>query len=333
MKILRSVLVGLATAAMAASISAQSIEFLVVEWQRQTVQTSASNIVDATSTPFNFGVFIDGSAMTSGTFTSASFTNPGGVGGLVTFDTDNNEWKFESTLYDTIGNLTAAYTTNHSNPYTIDLTATSGSINGVSTPTTVTFPVISVADLAAVNVAEPTMTLNNGTWQPNGTFLVTDVNSPISISFNDVYNTTPGGSDSYHFDASIWQSAGVGNDNVSLTGGVTEGFVNFDPTTVNSPAAPLSISALTIAGGDLIQGNTYTLEVGYELIMDADGSVLGSTATAAYLAGIRTRITLVTALAAVPEPSTYALLGGLVVLIGTVVVRRGRLTRVKKQMV
>lgn len=303
-----------------------------MQWDHSVVQNTSSTTIDAGSTPYSFGAFINGTTgdpLTVVTFTSATagLTN-GSPGPSLSFDVNDEEWRYESTPFDTLANMTMAIPTNGTNPYTLSLVNTGGgSINGVAFPTVVTFPVlpgIEASGLSTVNVATPLLGLTNGSWQPNGTFLVSDVNAPITISFNDVFNTAPSGTDAYHFDAAMWTTSGMGGD-VTLTGGVTDGFVNYDPTTGNSPAAPLSISDLTIASGQLVDGNTYDLEVGYEMILNADGTVLGGTAFAVGLYGIRTTIIIVTPLAAVPEPSTYAAILGALAFGGVVWMRRRRI--------
>jgi hypothetical protein len=130
---------------------------------------------------------------------------------------------------------------------------------------------------------------------------VTSVSSAVTLTFNNLYSTTPNATDSFHFD--VWI-----NNGASLSGGSTEGFINYNPTT--SSSAPATISTLTIAAGQLVDGNTYTLEVGYEQLM-AGSPILSSSAFAAALVGVRSKISIVTPLAAVPEPAAYALWAGL----------------------
>lgn len=300
-------------------LSAQTVDFLLLQWQQDLRQTSASegDIYPLSATPYRFSAAVegaDGDALTGTTFTSVTMIKPdGSTGPSFSFDSFDAEWRYESTPYPTETMMTTAFPTSGLNQYQFVLSG-SGTINtDISLPTNVTFPV--VPPLSTVNLNAPFMTLSGGMWLANGTYLVPDLSVPVTIGFNAVFETVPGATDSAHYD--VWVD---GPNSVSLTGGANEGFINYDPTT--GTAAASAVPNLTIAGASLIDGNTYNLEVGYDQIIAATAGVLGGDAFAAAVAGVRTNITIVTPLAAVPEASTYAVILGALALCGAVCVRR-----------
>ena len=305
---------------MAVGLSAQTVDFILLQWQRDLRQTSdnVGGLINANSAPYRFMASVEGptdTSMAADTFSTATLIKTDGTTNLgFTFDAEDGAWRFEAAPYATDIALSADFPTSGTYPYKIQLDG-SGPINSLTLPQTVTFPV--VPDPSTANLNAPFMTLTNGTWQANGTYLVTDLDAAITISFNTVYETTPDPTDSFHYD--IWME---GPNAVSLTGGATEGFINYDPTTNNTPAAASVIPNLTIAAGALIDGYTYQLEVGYDEILASTAGVLGDGSFAAAVVGARTTIVIVTPMAAVPEPSTYAVLAGLVILGMTLYFRR-----------
>lgn len=303
----------LALIAAAGSLSAQTIEFVTVEWQRSVDQKNASGVVNAGATPYTFRANISGtqgSPVTASTFSSVTLglTN-NTVGPNLTFQTgEDGEWQFKSSYADQTS-MMSAYPSSGTHTYAMNLNGAAAT--NASTTTSVPFPTI--PDLTTNILQAPIVALTNGTWQGNGTFLVTSVSSDITLTFNTPYNTTPG-TNSFHYD--VWISNG------NLSGGSTEGFINRDARTGN--VAPATVPTLTIAAGQLVDGNTYTLEIGYEQIM-ASSAILGDTAFSAALVGVLSKISIVTPLAAVPEPATYALLLGAAAL-GCIVLRRRQRT-------
>lgn len=303
--------IGLSFIAAAASLSAQTIEFVTVEWQRSVDQKNASGVVNAGATPYTFRANVsatEASPITGSTFSSVTLglTN-NTVGPSLTFQAgDDGEWQFQSSYADQ-ASMMSAYPSSGTHTYAMNLNGAAAT--NASGNTSVPFPAI--PDLTTNILQAPIVTLTNGTWQGNGTFLVTSVSSAVTLTFNNPYSTTPG-TNSFHYD--VW----INNGN--LSGGSTEGFINRDARTGN--VAPSTIPTLTIAAGQLVDGNTYTLEIGYEQIM-ASSSVLGN-AFSAGLVGVRSKISIVTPLAAVPEPATYSLLIGAAALGCIVMLRRQR---------
>ncbi len=302
----------LALIAAAGSLSAQTIEFVTVEWQRSVDQKTATTVANAGATPYSFRANVSGkqgSAITASTFSSVTLgLTTGSVGPSLAFQTgDDGEWQFQTSYADQAAAL-AAYPTSGSFTYAMNLNGASAT-NATGT-TSVPFPTI--PNVSSSILQASIVTLSNGTWQGNGTFLVTSVSSNVVLTFNNLYNTTPNATDSFHYD--VWL-----NNGAALSGGLTEGFINYNATT--SSSAPAAVPTLTIAAGQLVDGNTYTLEVGYEQIM-AGSSILSSTAFAVGMVGVRSKITIVTPLAAVPEPAAYALWFGVAAMAGVLVRRR-----------
>lgn len=320
MKIHRASLVFLSSLWLTFSAGAQTAQYLLIQWGQKYNQTSDTTLENASSTPFQFRGSVQGSdsdPLAANTFTTGTLVRlPDGTTTYsLNYDSTNHEWNYESSGYSSYANLTAAFPTSGANAYSMDLAGTLANA-GVTLPTTVIFP--DASGVASSNVNAPLVTLTGGTWQSNGTFLVTDVSAAITISFNAIASVTPT-TESYHYDVSV-----NGGGMINLTGGDTNGFVNADPT----GGGPLytfanGVPALTIAANQLVDGNTYTLEVNYAQIIASSGSELNSSAFAAVLYQLGTNITLVTPLAAVPEPSSYALMAGLG-LMGFTFLRRRR---------
>lgn len=314
---MKSLLAALVAAtALAGSVSAQTIQFVSIDWQKALDQKNATGTVDAGATPYTFRANVSGSdasPLTGSTFSSVTLgLTTGSVGPTLTFDSYDKEWQFQSTGYADKASLLAAYPTSGGSAYAMNLNG-SNAVNANSAPsaTVVTFPTI--PDISTSILQAPLVTISNGTWLANGTFRVTDVNAVTTLTFNAMYMSAPGATDAFHYD--VWVDNGV-----TLTG-TKEGFVNYDPTGATTPLAALP--TITIAAGQFVDGNTYNLEVGYNQIM-ASQSILGGTAFVAALVGIGSKISIVTPLAAVPEPATASLGLGAVALLAAWGVRRRR---------
>lgn len=314
---MKSLLAALVAAtALAGSVSAQTIQFVSIDWQKALDQKNATGTVNAGATPYTFRANVSGSdasPLTGTTFSSVTLgLTTGSVGPSLTFDSYDKEWQFQSTGYADQTSLLAAYPSSGSFTYAMNLNG-SKAVNANSSPSATSVPFPAIPNLSASILQAPLVTITNGTWLANGTFRITDVNAVTTLTFNAMYASAPNSQDAFHYD--VWV------DNGANITGTKEGFVNYDPTT--STAAGATIPSLTIAAGQFVDGNTYNLEVGYNQIM-VSSPILSNSAFVAALVGLGSKISIVTPLAAVPEPAAVALELGAVALLGTWVVRRRR---------
>lgn len=311
---MKSLLAALVAAtALAGSVSAQTIEFVSIDWQKAVDQKNATGTVNAGATPYTFRANVSGanaSPLTGSTFTGVTLgLTTGSVGPTLTFDSYDKEWQFQSTGYADQASLLVAYPSSGSFAYAMNLTGAAAT--NATGSSSVAFPAI--PNLTTNILQAPLVTISNGAWQPNGTFRITDVNAVTTLTFNAMYASAPGTNDAFHYD--VWIDNGV-----NLTG-TKDGFINYDPTT--SSVAGASIPSITIAAGQFVDGNTYNLEVGYNQIM-ASSPILSNSAFVAALVGVGSKISIVTPLAAVPEPAAAALELGAVALLAAWGVRRRR---------
>lgn len=288
-----------AFAILAATATAQTVNYLLVQYGEAHTQTDGSTAA-ANSSPYAFRANIDGDSMTgSNPLSAATISLPGGSP-TDTLAFSDNEWKYKSGAYGTSAALMADFPTGS---YTFHLTGSSPA-NG-DFAVTMSNPFSPAADLAT-----PLLSLTNGTWS-GGQFLVTDVSQPIMVSFNGAFTGSPGAQQGYHFDSNL-------NGNSTYVDG-PEGFLNYDPTTKSS--APQTISNWTIPANTLVNGQTYTIQVTYDIMLSGDPTLSDNSGLAVTMLERSTQLTLATA-AAVPEPATYALIAGLLVLLGAAGLRR-----------
>jgi hypothetical protein len=208
--------------AAAGSLSGQTIQFVTVDWQRSVDQKNGTTVQDAGSNPYSFQASVSGttgSPVTGSTFSSVTVgLTTGSVGPSLTYNSTDKEWEFKAS-YASDTAMLAAYPSSGAFTYAMNL---NGAAATNATGNT-SVPFVAVPDLSTSILQAPIVTLSNGSWQPNGTFLVSSVSSAVTLTFNNPYNTTPG-TNSFHYDT--WLSNGA-----SLSGGLTEGFINRDATT------------------------------------------------------------------------------------------------------
>ncbi|WP_091055631.1 PEP-CTERM sorting domain-containing protein [Opitutus sp. GAS368] len=301
-----------AVAALSAGLplGAQTIQFITINRAQQMVQTDATTTSADPTVPFTFSAEVDGNSMTaSSPLTAASVTFPNStMQSLTAPNINNSQWKYNAGSYSSLGNLVTAFP---SSTYTMSLTgdATHSSYTGTAN-ITLTDPTVSL-------VATPLLTLTGGAgdgW--SGGVYHLDPSHSLTITFNQVFTGSPVAHQGYHYDAAVF-----GSTNTSAIA-QPSGFLHWDPT-ANAGAGAVAANtapSFTISAGQLGYGGTYTLESHFDDIQAFTLGALGANA-AAGLFEIRTQLTIQTA---VPEPSTYAAIFGVVALASVMIRRRRR---------
>jgi hypothetical protein len=283
---MKSILTVIALLNLTAAAYSQTVSYVVITRSHDHSQTAWSAPGESSSNPWQFGAFVVGTSITgSDPITNASFTSAAGstvTSGSLTFDT--NEWKAEYD-YATSGALTTAFVDGN---YT--MTFNSGAY---------TTPTRALSSTLYPNVPQFTLTSGSGTWVGNMLY----VNPGVELVFTTNTYTT-------NF---LVGSTRVGWDISGNGYNASSGMGDFSGNS----------ATITISAGSLIAGNTYDLYAEFGRILD--NTTLTSTgitgldsATFATMLHSGTGIQLY----AVPEPASYAMVLGTVILIGSLIRRR-----------
>jgi hypothetical protein len=296
-----------AVAALSAGLplGAQTIQFFVVGKEQRFDQTNTATVnpraVDVPNNQYPWRIFTDinGSGLTS-TTPAALLTNvvttPSGSSTTnysVAWDTSGNQWKYRAG-FSTQAGLDAAYA---NGTYGVSVNSGAGTFN-LPLGATNHYPNTPIATLTGGNWVggvyqfnpANTLTISSGTY--NTDFLYSTARIEIGINGN-----------SYNFQL----DKGVGS---------TTPFLSTD--TMGSILASLPPATF-------ISGNTYNVDISYNYatsfadISSAFGQVANS-ANGVTIFGATTSFTI----QAVPEPSTYAAIFGVVALAGVMIRRRRR---------
>jgi hypothetical protein len=312
---LRHLAVLIATWLLAGLAQAQ-VNIVMVEKQVTHVQNSASDPTLASGSPYAFRFAVVGGDTSIGGLTPVQITSTAtgsGVTGPVilsagsNYDATDNEWTSNAAVYSSqsgAGSLDEAYA---NGVYGLKIGATSFNITlgGGTGPYTDGYP-----------AAAPMLTgLSAGDFNGSGQLKIDLSLSSYTFNLNGLPGYTSGG----HVGIFIF---GV-NDPAFVSGSNPSG--NVQRESIYFASAGLTdpeVTSLTFnpSASTMVAGNTYILEMEYNLAPNATVNLLGVGELDLGLFTYRTTVSLV----AIPEPSTYAAIFGALALAGVMIVRRRR---------
>lgn len=295
-----------------AALAHAQVQFLLVEKLVDYTQVSESSPSVSALAPYIFRFQGDGNGGTStSAYSPFSITGTPVTSGALNVVLNNglhysvadNNWEFRHTFSDKTS-LDSQYL---NGVYTLDINGTTGTIalgNGggytdlyPEVPPMVTG--LSASDFNGAGQLVINLSLTSYTFNFNSSSFASYATGGHMRAFLDQV------SDPAFYNAST-------NPNSSVQAEAYYFGTNTDP----------AFSALTFnpSASNMVAGNTYTLEIEYSLITDGMVDRFNDAEISAGLFTYRTSLTI----HAVPEPSTYALLGGLAALLGTMLTRRCR---------
>jgi hypothetical protein len=292
--------VALATLLAAGVVQAQ-VQFVFVEKMVEYNQNSENAPSVASGNPylFRFAVNGAGSSSLSGytpirVVTTASGSGVSGPLNATNYDPGDDSWEMTPLVYADLASLNGAFADGvyglNVNGTTFNVTLGSGSgpyANG--------FP-----------AAAPMLTgLTAGDFDGSGRLKIDLALSTYTFNLNGLAGYSSGG------------HVGVFIDGVTVSGNPVQGeSIKFG--SFNDPE--LTFLTFNPSASNMIAGNTYTIELEYNLAPNATSNLLGSGDLDLGLFTYRTQLTLI----AVPEPATFAEILGLVALTGVMLHRRRR---------
>lgn len=298
--------------AMAAVIASAQVQFVFVEkLVRFTQNSSSAPSVDA-GTPYQFKFEVNGTGMSGFTpvqiFTTASGSGVSGPinasytssGGDELWHTTLSSYTSQALMDADFKNGVYALKVNSVTPFNITLGAGTG-------PYTDNYP-----------AAAPMLTgLSAGNFDGSGNLIINLALTSYTFSLNGLPGYTSGG----HVGIFI---NGV-NDPAFVSGGNPSGNVGAESiyfTTAGLTQTEITSLTFNPSASSMVAGNTYILELEYNLAPNAGFNAMGLALNELDLGlfTYRTQISLI----AVPEPSTYAAIFGAVALAGVILHRRRR---------
>lgn len=291
-----------AVAALLAGVqaAAQTIDNGIVSYTYLTTQQSAGAPVGASANPYSFQVFIEGSGITGvegqsteGNLPATVSVPPSPTVLDLVFSSSNGNGRmlYQSAGYASDTALQTAFPNSDvtNGPHYVL------SANGQN-------PSLDLTSIGSSVMNLPTITLTGGSWNVGTGQYDFNPNSTLGISFNPV---SGGSSDQFHFDYKF--------NGANTNGAGDQGFLNAGDTidAVNDVQTFFNFQ---------FQAGTYTIEVAYDDVMSFDPNGFGSGLIAAGIYEVRSTITL----NAIPEPSTYAAIAGVLALAGVMIQRRRR---------
>ena len=276
-----------------------TVRFVVVDKSHEFNQTGPSTVTEDPNRPFRFHVEIDGENQ-SGSFPTGpnqitSTPALSGVTGplsLVAPDSNNDHWRYNSPSYSSASTLNADY---GGGIYTLLIGGQTISLN---------LPVGNAGN-GFLFPNTPLITATGATWLPNGTLAYDPSSGPLTLASN-LFSTNAGAT--VHLGINLDSTSG-------------QPFFN-DFSAEAFGSGPSSISQTYNNPGEFISGSTYEVSLEFNNIVDGpfplSGQLSGGQAVAVYTA----RTTL--HLQIIPEPSAYAALAGVSVLVLAAWCRRSR---------
>lgn len=314
MKTARRFLVVVFASVLIAGLAQAQVQFVLVEKQVQFTQNSEATPSLASGTPYSFHFGVVGGATSISGLSSVQITTTAtgsGVGSVVlssgtNYNASDNEWKSDTAVYSTltgVGSLDAAYA---NGVYALNVNATSFNITlgGGAGPYTDGYPA------AAPMVSGLSASDFNGSGQ---------LKIDLSLSsYTFTLNGLPGYSSGGHvgmFIEGVNEASFVSGTNPS--GNVQAESMYFFPFKTDAEVTFLTFNP---SASTMVAGNSYTLELEYNLAPNAGANALGVNEFDLGLFTYRTTVSLI----AIPEPSTYAAILGALALAGVMFVRRRR---------
>lgn len=296
-KALCAVALALASALFIAQTThAQQVDGIYIGKSQDNIQTDATTVVINPTAPgptyggaYGFSASVEGSGLSAPTVTlpgnaDIPTSNPTAHNGGVLGYHSGGEWAYGSPNFNDWGATSAAGidTLFGTGSYTVTVPSFGSATVSLAT---------SLADIATVIATAPTFTITGGFWS-GGSYYV-NPNQIVTITTNAFSAFTQNAN--AHIGFSIEESNGTqiyGTERLYSDNPAADNFVSY-----------------TISPNTLVSGRTYSVDASFAAVMSIDDTSIAGVTALAYL-DRSTHFTL----HAVPEPATYAILGGVLAL-------------------